>query len=379
MKDKLKITMFGQKRIPSREGGVEIVVEELAVRMVGLGHAVTCYNRRGHHVGGAEFDTHSEDVYQGIRMRSVPTIEKKGLAAVSASFFAALRSAFGRYDVVHIHAEGPAFFSFLPKWFGKRVVVTVHGLDWQREKWKNGFASKFIRMGEQNAVRYADEIIVLSKAVQDYFLDTYGRETVLIPNGVSRPEKKDANLIQEKYGFQRQDYILFLGRLVPEKGLRYLIEAYKQVKTDKKLVIAGGSSDTTDFQAELHAMAADDERIQFTGFVQGAVLDELYSNAYVYTLPSNLEGMPLSLLEAMSYGNCCLVSDIPECADVVADKGVLFHKSDVEDLRQKLQMLCDDEELVRTCKNESADFICNKYNWDDVVKQTIELYCNYRR
>ena len=379
MKDKLKITMFGQKRIPSREGGVEIVVEELAVRMVGLGHAVTCYNRRGHHVGGAEFDTHSEDVYQGIRMRSVPTIEKKGLAAVSASFFAALRSAFGRYDVVHIHAEGPAFFSFLPKWFGKRVVVTVHGLDWQREKWKNGFASKFIRMGEQNAVRYADEIIVLSKAVQDYFLDTYGRETVLIPNGVSRPEKKDANLIQEKYGLQGQDYILFLGRLVPEKGLRYLIEAYKQVKTDKKLVIAGGSSDTTDFQAELHAMAADDERIQFTGFVQGVVLDELYSNAYVYTLPSDLEGMPLSLLEAMSYGNCCLVSDIPECADVVADKGVLFHKSDVEDLRQKLQMLCDDEELVRTCKNESADFICNKYNWDDVVKQTIELYCNYRR
>ena len=340
MKDKLKITMFGQKRIPSREGGVEIVVEELAVRMVGLGHAVTCYNRRGHHVGGAEFDTHSEDVYQGIRMRSVPTIEKKGLAAVSASFFAALRSAFGRYDVVHIHAEGPAFFSFLPKWFGKRVVVTVHGLDWQREKWKNGFASKFIRMGEQNAVRYADEIIVLSKAVQDYFLDTYGRETVLIPNGVSRPEKKDANLIQEKYGLQGQGYILFLGRLVPEKGLRYLIEAYKQVKTDKKLVIAGGSSDTTDFQAELHAMAADDERIRFTGFVQGAVLDELYSNAYVYTLPSDLEGMPLSLLEAMSYGNCCLVSDIPECADVVADKGVLFHKSDVEDLRQKLQLLC---------------------------------------
>lgn len=374
MKDKLKITMFGQKRIPSREGGVEIVVEELAVRMVGLGHAVTCYNRRGHHVGGAEFDAHLEDVYQGIRMRSVPTIEKKGLAAVSASFFAALRSAFGRYDVVHIHAEGPAFFSFLPKWFGKRVAVTVHGLDWQREKWKNGFASKFIRMGEQNAVRYADEIIVLSKAVQDYFLDTYGRETVLIPNGVSRPEKKDANLIQEKYGLQGQDYILFLGRLVPEKGLRYLIEAYKQVKTDKKLVIAGGSSDTTDFQAELHAMAADDERIRFTGFVQGAVLDELYSNAYVYTLPSDLEGMPLSLLEAMSYGNCCLVSDIPECADVVADKGVLFHKSDVEDLRQKLQLLCDDEELVRTYKNESADFICNKYNWDDVVDQTLDLY-----
>ena len=222
--------------------------------------------------------------------------------------------------MVHIHAEGPAFFTWLPKMFGKRVVVTVHGIDWQREKWQSGFGSKFIHQGEKNAVKYADEVIVLSKGVQDYFMETYGRETHFIPNGVNRPQIREAKLIRDNFGLEKDSYILFLGRLVPEKGIRYLVEAFKNVETDKKLVIAGGSSDTDSFMEELKELAKGDDRILFTGFVQGAMLDELYSNAYIYTLPSDLEGMPLSLLEAMSYGNCCLVSDIPECTEVVEDK-----------------------------------------------------------
>lgn len=371
MEKKLSVAMFGQKRL-SREGGVEIVVKELCTRMVKAGHKVTCYNRSGHHVSGAEYDRKTE--YTGIRQRSVPTIEKKGLAAVSSSFFAALCSAFGRYDVVHIHAEGPAFFCWIPKMFGKRVIVTVHGIDWQREKWKSGFGSKFIRRGEKNAVKYADEIIVLSVGVQKYFEKTYGRKTRFIPNGVNRPEIQKPELITEKYGLTKDSYILFLGRLVPEKGLRYLIEAYKQTSTDKKLVIAGGSSDTDSFMKEIKELAKDDERILFTGFVQGKMLDELYSNAYIYTLPSDLEGMPLSLLEAMSYGNCCLTSDIPECTEVVEDKALIFKKSDVDDLRNCLQDACDHHEKVQEFKKQAADFICEKYNWDDVVEETMKLY-----
>ena len=336
------------------------------------GHKITCYNRSGHHVSGAEFDKKNE--YEGICQKSVPTIEKKGLAAVSSSFFAALYSAFGKYDVVHIHAEGPAFFSWLPKMFGKRVVVTIHGIDWQREKWQSGLGSKFIHQGEKNAAKYADEVIVLSKGVQDYFKETYGRETHFIPNGVNRPQIREASLITDKFGLKKDSYILFLGRLVPEKGIRYLVEAFKNVKTDKKLVIAGGSSDTDSFMEELKDLAKGDDRILFTGFVQGAMLDELYSNAYIYTLPSDLEGMPLSLLEAMSYGNCCLVSDIPECAEVVEDKALIFKKSDVEDLREKLQEACDHPEMVMKMKNQAADFICEKYNWDEVVKKTMKLY-----
>ena len=318
MSKKLAIAMFGQKRL-SREGGVEIVVKELCTRMAQNGCDVTCYNRAGHHVSGAEYDDAGKTEYEGIRQKSVPTIERRGLAAVSSSFFAALCSAFGRYDVVHIHAEGPAFFCWIPKLFGKRVICTIHGLDWDREKWRGSVASKFIRGGEKNAVKYADEIIVLSKDVQKYFLETYGRETHFIPNGVNRPEVREAKLITDHFGLEKDSYILFLGRLVPEKGIRYLVEAFKNVKTDKKLVIAGGSSDTDSFMEELKELAKGDDRILFTGFVQGAMLDELYSNAYIYTLPSDLEGMPLSLLEAMSYGNCCLVSDIPECAEVVED------------------------------------------------------------
>ena len=260
--------------------------------------------------------------------------------------------------------------------FVKKVVqdLTSGGIDWQREKWKSGFGSKFIRQGEKNAVKYADEIIVLSKGVQDYFKDTYGRETHFIPNGVNRPEIKEAKFITEKFGLTKDSYILFLGRLVPEKGIRYLVEAFKDVKTDKKLVIAGGSSDTDSFMVELKELAKDDNRIIFTGFVQGQMLDELYSNAYIYTLPSDLEGMPLSLLEAMSYGNCCLVSDILECAEVVEDKALIFQKSNVEDLQEKLQDACDHPEMVMEMKKHAADFICKKYNWDEVVKETMKLY-----
>lgn len=370
---KVKIAMLGHKSIPSRQGGIEIVVEELAVRMAALGHQVTIYNRSGHHVSGKEFDQKKLREYKGIRMKYVPTIDKKGLAAMSASFFAAVAAAFGKYDVVHFHAEGPCAMLWLPKLFGKRCIATVHGLDHQRAKWGK-FASTYIMLGEKCAVRFADEIIVLSEGVQKYFLDTYGRKTRFIPNGVNRPVLHEAEIIKNKFGLEKDTYILFLGRLVPEKGLRYLIQAFKQVKTDKKLVIAGGSSDTDEFAGELWEMAKNDDRIIFTGFVQGQELDELYSNAYVYTLPSDLEGMPLSLLEAMSYGNCCLVSDIDECASVVEDKALIFKKSDVNDLKEKLQLACDQSKIVEQMKAEAADFICGKYNWDDVVKETLSLY-----
>lgn len=371
MEEKLRVAMFGQKRL-SREGGVEIVVKELCTRMVQDGYRVTCYNRAGHHVSGAEQDGKNE--YEGICQKSVPTIEGKGLAAVSSSAFAALYSALGKYDIVHIHAEGPAFFAWLPKLFGKKVVVTIHGIDWQREKWKSGFGSKFIRQGEKNAVKYADEIIVLSRGIQDYFREAYGRKTHFIPNGVNRPVIREADLITDRFGLMKDSYILYLGRLVPEKGIRYLVEAFKGVRTDKRLVIAGGSSDTDSFAEELKGLAEDDDRIVFTGFVQGRLLDELYSNAYIYTLPSDLEGMPLSLLEAMSYGNCCLVSDIAECAEVVEEKAILFKKSVISDLREKLQDACEHPERVTKLKKQAADFVCKKYAWNDVVERTLKLY-----
>ena len=368
----LNIAMFGHKRIPSREGGIEIVVAELSTRMAALGHQVTCYNRTGHHVSGSEYDENKAlSAYRGVKLKQAWTVDKRGLAAMTASVSAAFSTALGKYDVVHIHAEGPAFMCWLPKLFGKKVIVTIHGLDWARAKWGK-FASWYIKSGEKNAVKYADQIIVLSTAVQAYFRDAYGRETVFIPNGVVKPEAKEADEIAKRWGLRKDDYVLFLGRLVPEKGIHYLIEAWKGVSTAKKLVIAGGSSDTGEYMNALKEQAGNG--VIFTGFQQGRILEELYSNAYVYVLPSNLEGMPLSLLEAMSYGNCCLVSSIPECAQVVEDHAAVFEKGNADDLRDKLQRLIDCPDEVKRYKDNASAFICGKYNWDDVVGRTLDLY-----
>lgn len=368
----LRLAVYGHKHaLMSREGGIEVVVGELVTRMAKKGIQVTCYDRKSKHVSGADLETPKN--IKGIKIVPVWTINRRGLAALTSSYAAAIKAAFSDADVVHIHGEGPGATCWIPRIFGKKIVLTCHGLDWQRAKW-GGFASKYIKFGEREAVKWADEIIVLSHGVQEYFKKEYGRETVFIPNGVSKPEVKEADEIKKQWNLEKDSYVLFLGRIVPEKGLRYLVEAWRSVLTDKKLVITGGRSDTAAFMDELKEIAAGDDRVIFTGFQQGRVLEELYSNAYVYCLPSDLEGMPLSLLEAMSYGNCCVVSDIPECTEVVEDKAVVFKKSDVQDLKRVLQELMDNEQSVIEYKNKVADFITAKYNWDDVVDRTLELY-----
>lgn len=372
-KKSLKIAMIGHKRIPSREGGVEIVVDELSTRYVKLGHRVDAYNRCGTHVSGKKFDEARGKSYKGVRLIQIPTFKNSTLNAPVYSVLATFRALFGRYDVIHYHAEGPCMMLWLPKLFGKHVVATIHGLDWQRSKWE-GLAVRVLKFGEKMAAKYADDVIVLSKNVQEYFRENYGRETVFIPNGVNRPTLRKADMIRSQYGLEKDSYILFLARIVPEKGLHYLIEAYQQVETDKRLVIAGGVSHSREYMEQIHAMAAKDSRILMTDFVQGQVLEELCSNAYLFVLPSDVEGMAVSLLEAMSYGNCCLVSDIKENTEVVETHAVTFRKGDVSDLREKLKELLSDAEQVAKIKSGSADFICGKYHWDSVVEETMSLY-----
>lgn len=374
----MKIAFIGHKRIPSREGGIEIVVDELATRMVDRGHQVIAYNRSGHNVAGSEFDGvangHGKRFsYHGVNVVSVPTIEGKGLAALSSSFFATLQAIKARPDVIHYHAEGPCMMLRLAHWAGIRTVATIHGLDWQRAKWGK-FASTYLKFGERTAAKCADEIIVLSESMRQYFQEKYGRSTHFIPNGIEYGESVSEQEITEKYGLHKNDYVLFLGRIVPEKGVHYLIEAFSKLNTNKKLVIAGGASDSNEYYQHIQQMANQDSRVILTGFIQGQTLKELYSNAYIYVLPSDLEGMPLSLLEAMSYGNCCLTSDIPECAEVVEGHAATFQHGSVESLRKKLQELLENDDLVQHYKANAADYIVGKYNWDDVTDQTLNLY-----
>ena len=366
---RLRIAMLGHKHVHGREGGVEIVVTELAARMAALGHEVTCYDRSGPRAFKAEPRANGER--GSFHVKRVWTLNLRGIAAVTSSFSAALRATLSDADVVHIHAEGSAAMSWLPRLRGKRVIVTVHGLDWARAKWGR-FASGYLRWCEGQAVKHADAIIVLSRETRDYFKARYNRDCAFIPNGVERPERVAVNAVNGLWGLEARGYVLFVGRVVPEKGIHYLIEAWKGVRTDKKLVITDGCSDTEAYMRRLKAMAG--ESVVFTGFQQGRILAELYSNAYVFTLPSDLEGMPLSLLEAMSYGNCCLVSDIPECADVVEDRGVTFPKADVARLRAALQNLIDHPEIVERYRQGVADFVCGRHDWDDVVAQTLALY-----
>ena len=368
----MKIAMIGHKRIPSREGGVEVVVEELATRLVKKGHQVDVYNRKGKNVQDKNADKDKKKLkeYKGVKIITIPTINKKGIDALLYSFFASIKSLFGKYDVLHYHAEGSCAMLWIPHLFKKKIVVTIHGLDWQRSKW-GGFATKYIKFGEKLAVKYADKIIVLSKGVQKYFKDTYNRDTVFIPNGVNKPEMREAAIIKEKYGLEKDSYILFLARIVPEKGLHYLIDAFKQIDTDKKLVIAGGASHTNDYLEKIKKMASEDNRIIMTGFVQGQELEELFSNCYLYCLPSDVEGMPLSLLEAMSYGCTCLVSDIEENVQVTGEYANTFKKSSIEDLKNVLYNMLNTE---RRKKEEISDYVLDKYNWDLVVEETEKLY-----
>lgn len=359
----MKIAMIGHKRIPGREGGIEVVVEELSTRMANLGNEVTVYNRKSKSVK-------SKKKYKNVRLVTIPTIEKKSTDAVIYSFFASIHALFQHYDVIHYHGIGPSFFLFLPHIFRIRTIVTVHGLNYKTPKWK-GFGAKFMRWGELITAKYADEIIVLSKEQKTYFNRKYNREAIYIPNGVTLQDIIAPKIIQEKYHLNKNGYILFLSRLVPGKGAEYLIRAYKQISSELPLIIAGDAPFVSDFVNEIKREAKSDERIKFIGFVEGQELQELYSNARLFVFPSEAEGMPLCLLEALSYNTPCLVSDIPENIEVGGRYVTSFKSADINDLKNKLEMI-----LGQPFKNNAylREYVKNNYNWDEVVRKTLKVY-----
>lgn len=372
----MKVAMLGHKVIPSRRGGIENVLTTLCPLLVDAGVDVTCYNRSSDKVESEYIDMVHEKKYRGVKLKKAFTINARGVAAMIASFSAAVSASFSDCDIVHFHAEGPCAAMWIPKLFGKKCVATVHGLDWQREKWGHGFASKYIKFGEKVLAKCSDEIIVLSESARDYFMETYGRKTTIIHNGIDKPVHRAADKITKEFGILENDYICIISRLTAEKGIHYLIDAFLNTKTDKKLVIAGDTSDTDDYVEMLKNKAAGNPNIIFTGFISGDILDEMYANAYLVALPSDIEGMSLSLLEALAYRNAVLCSDIPENTSVAENKAMYFKKGDVADLTEKLQLMCDNKELVDNLKSGADEFITEKYNWQDIANSTYGLYKN---
>lgn len=366
----MKIAIIGHKRIPSNEGGIEKGVEQHAVRMAALGHEVHVYNRGGADKYSGEHKTLKE--YRGVRIITIPTFQNPKLNAVVYSFLATIRAFFGGYDVVSYRASGPCAMIGLAKKLGMTCVASLHGIDSQRSKWGK-FASWYLRRGEKMAATRADSCMVLSKNMQSYIKETYGVDSVLFYNGVDCAHRLEPNEIQSRFGLEKDSYILFLSRIVPEKGLDVLIEAFMRINTQKSLVIAGGA-DNPEYYKKLMKLAENDKRIKFIGYVTGTLVDELYSNAWVFVLPSYLEGMSNSLLEALSYGNCCFLSDIPENVEPAGNHAAYFRVGDAIDCQAKLQALLDDPKRICAFKNSAASYITERYSWDGAVRLTLDVY-----
>lgn len=365
----MRLAMIGHKDFPSRSGGVEVVVSELSTRLARRGHSVTVYNR-GRRAGD------NRGIVQGVAYVRTATSRRQSLNALLYSITATWKALPQKYDLIHYHALGPSVMLLLPHLRGTPTVATVHGLDWQRAKW-NRLGAAYLKLGERIIARYADEVIVLSRDVQAYFLRTYGRSTNLIENAVTPVEAAPCREIRRRFGLERHEYVLYLARIVPEKGLHHLIRAFRRCEGPYRLAVAGELPDN-DYGREIRALADGCDRIVFTGFVQGQVLEELYSNCALYVLPSHVEGMALTLLEAMSAGARCLTSDIPENTDVLGEFGTSFVSGDEESLYQALSSL-----LSQPAENPQAEeqrqLIRQRYGYDTMVEKTLAVYEKARR
>lgn len=358
---KLKIAEFGHKHIFSSEGGIEVVVTEQAYRYAVDGNKVTVMDRW-------ELDKPDRNYFKvaNLRVVKIPTLSNSKVNAQLYSMFATIQACLEDFDIVHIHAEGPSVFLPLLKACGKKVVVTVHGLDWQRAKWGK-FASSYIRFGEEMIAKYADGIIVLNEETQNFFRDKYNRRTVIINNGVKVFPTTSTDIIKKNIGLDKGEYYLYIGRLVPEKRLDLLVDAYSKLETEKKLIIAGEVTEKVK-EEKWYKKAKANKNIIFIGYCDGTYKNELLSSAHCMVLPSDLEGMSISLLEAMGYGIRVLISDIDENKSLAQKYGITFKKGDVKDLEKKLREI---DMLPFQRSEEQYHYVADNYNWNDSSAKTI--------
>ncbi len=360
----VKIAFLAVKGMP-KGGGIEKVTEEIGSRLVAKGHEVIVYSSR-------DYGT-SDGVYKGMQIKTVPSVNTKSLHKLSICWHATL-DVMRRCDadLVHVHAVGPSLFSIFPRLKGIPTIVQTHGQEWQRDKW--GLIGKtFLRMSDYSVVYFPSKATSVSKVQKNYYKNKFNSDVAYIPNGVSPVERRSPQWILEQ-GLSPDQYLLFAARLVPEKGAHFLIEAFRKLNTDMKLVIAGDAAYAEPYKARLLSLAGNDPRIVFPGFVSGDKLEELFSNAYLFCLPSTLEGLPVALLEAMNYGNCCVASDIPENREAMEDHGYTFRNRDAGDLQRVLSDLIEYPQKVHDKKRPALEHVRRNYSWDTVTDQMEALY-----
>jgi len=361
------VAFIGGRGVISKYSGIETYYEEVGARMAQMGHEVTVYCRN--------YFTPPQKQHNGMRLVRLPTIRSKHCETLVHTILSTVHVLTQRCDVVHYHALGPALFSFLPRLFGKKTVVTVQGLDWQRKKW-GWVASQVLRLGERASVQLPSGTMVVSQALRKHYRKEHGVDTFYVPNGgVLREQRKPEKIFE--WGLEPGKYILFLGRFSPEKCCHLLVEAYEQLDTNVRLVLAGGSSYSDDYIRALRTRAS--QRILMLDWVSGETLDELLTNAMLFVLPSDVEGLSLALLDAMGAGLCVLASDIPENRELVEGTGFTFEHGNAEDLADKLRFLIANPAVREGAGQAAKARIQAQYLWPTIAKNIEQVYLEIAR
>ncbi|WP_167506025.1 glycosyltransferase family 4 protein [Desulfosediminicola flagellatus] len=361
----MKIFVTGTRGIPNIPGGVEKHCQELYPLIAAMGHEVIVATR-------TPYVTVKEQEWSGVSLEHIFTPSQKHLEALVHTFLAITRARLLNVDIVHIHAVGPGLLVPFARLLGLKVVVTNHGPDYDRQKW--GMVAKTIlRLGEYLGGKFANEVIVISQVISEIITRRCKREQNLVYNGVSVPEKSINTYFLTQQSIIPGNYILAVARFVPEKGLLDLIKAFKYVRRSCQLVIAGDADHETEYSRKIKRMAAGDDRIILTGYVTGEGLNQVYSHAELFVMPSYHEGLPIALLEAMGYRLPVLVSDIPANKEVSLSPERFFRCGDIEELQEKIELLL--EKGLSEKEQESYELqIHERYNWLKIAKQTVSVY-----
>lgn len=358
----LRVAFIGGRGVISKYSGIETYYEEVGKRLAEMGHEVTIYCRN--------YFTPAQATYNGMRLVRLSTIRSKHLETLVHTLLSTFHTLTKRYDIVHYHALGPALFSFLPGLFGKKTVVTVQGLDWQRKKWGH-FASAILWLGERASASFPNGTMVVSQALRRRYRDLHQINGLYVPNGAVLRERCAPKAILE-WGLEPDNYVLFLGRFSPEKGCHLLVEAFEHIKTDAKLVMAGASSYCDEYSRQLRGHAS--ARIRILDWVSGDTLNELLTNAMVFVLPSDLEGLSLALLDAMGAGRCVLTSDVPENREVVDGAGFTFQSGSAIDLADRLRFLIANPAVRQAAGKAARRRVEEQYQWQKVTEGIEKAY-----
>ncbi len=371
----MRIAMIGQKGLPAAYGGIERHVEELSVRLANSGHDVLVYAR-------AWFSPKKIKDYRGVRVIHTPTIHTKNLDAIVHTFTATIHALFQKADVIHYHGVGPALLAWIPRMFAPRtkVIVTFHCIDRYHQKW-GWFARQMLALGEWAACRFPHETIAVSKTIRTYCLNEYNKLTIYIPNGANLETEFPGTDKLAKMNLAEEKYVLMVSRLIKHKGAHYLIPAWKKARAmapellnDYKLAIVGGGVFTDNYVNELEKLAGTDDSIIFTGWKGGETLNQLYAHCKLLVHPSENEGLPLTVMQAMSYARPVLVSDIPEHKEIVPDNRFWFVNAHIESLTEKIVELAADEKALEEAGQKNCQFAAKHFNWNDIARNTEKLY-----